>query len=121
MEQNFYDLFLPYINAILARKSINPVMIDVRGLTSYTDALIICSANSSRHVVAIAEHVKKDLKKKTIKALSIEGLKEGHWVLMDYGDIILHIFYEPERTLYDLEGLWIDADIKKLDNNSFDI
>jgi len=60
-------------------------------------------------VTAIAEFVQRELKSKGIYPLGIEGLREGHWVLMDYADVIIHIFYEPIRTFYDLEGLWADA------------
>ena len=98
-----------YIQAALKKKVIDLVALDVRGLTSIADYFIICSGRSNRHVEAIAESIQVDLKKKGIKPLSIEGKKEGHWVVMDYGHVIIHIFYEPVRALYDLEGLWIDA------------
>jgi len=61
-------------------------------------------------VTAIAENIQVALKKQKIRPLSVEGLKEGHWVLIDYGHVIFHIFYEPVREFYDLEGLWSDAD-----------
>lgn len=99
-----------YVQAVLGKKAINPVILDVRGLTSIADVFIICSGRSNRQVTAIAEYIQLDLKKEHgIKPLSIEGLKEGHWVLIDYGHVIIHVFYEPVRNFYDLEGLWIDA------------
>ena len=98
-----------YIDAILARKAINVVALDVADLTSYADAFIICSGRSNRQVSAIADYVKTDLKKHDIKPLSVEGTKDGHWVLLDYGHVIIHVFYEPVREFYDLEGLWADA------------
>ena len=98
-----------YIKAALKKKVIDLVALDVRGLTSIADYFIICSGRSNRQVEAIAESIQIDLKKKGIKLLSIEGKKEGHWIVMDYGHVIIHIFYEPVRTLYDLESLWIDA------------
>ena len=70
---------------------------------------IICSGRSNRQVGAIAEFIKTDLKKHKIKPLSIEGTRDGHWVLLDYGHVIIHVFYEPVRRFYDLEGLWTDA------------
>lgn len=101
--------FSMFLEVILSRKVIAPVLIDVKDLTSVADAFLICSGSSNRQVTAIAEHVRRDLKKKGIKPLSVEGEKDGHWVLMDYGHLIIHIFYEPMRNFYDLEGLWIDA------------
>jgi len=98
-----------YIKAALNKKVIGLVALDVRGLTSIADYFIICSGLSNRQVGAVAESIQIDLKKNGIKPLSIEGQQEGHWVVMDYGHVIIHIFYEPIRTLYDLEGLWIDA------------
>jgi len=105
----------PFIDALLERKSIYPILLDISGLTSYADYLLISSARSNRQVKAIAEHIERTLKKQKIKALHVEGLKDGHWVLMDYGDIIIHIFYEPERQFYDLEGLWSDVEPVAID------
>jgi len=99
----------PFVNAVLGRKAIQVVILDVRKLTSVADVFIICSGRSNRQVTAIADFVQRDLKKKGKKPISVEGKKEGHWVLMDYGDVIIHIFYESLRNFYDLEGLWIDA------------
>ncbi|MDX2447800.1 MAG: ribosome silencing factor [Desulfobacterales bacterium] len=99
----------PFVNAVLARKAIQVVILDVRNLTSYADVFIICSGRSNRQVTAIADFVQRDLKKKGKKPINVEGKKEGHWVLMDYGDVIIHIFYESSRDFYDLESLWIDA------------
>jgi ribosome-associated protein len=107
-----YDLDLsltPYVRAARGRKATNLVLLDVRGLSSVGDFLIICSGRSNRQVSAIADFIQMDLKSKGIRPLSVEGKKEGHWVLLDYGHVILHVFYEPLREFYDLESLWIDA------------
>ena len=98
-----------YIKAILGRKAINVVVLDVADLTSYADVFIICSGRSNRQVSAIADFIKTELKKHNIKPLGVEGTKDGHWVLLDYGHVIIHVFYEPVREFYDLEGLWSDA------------
>jgi len=98
-----------YIKAALGKKAMNLVALDVQELTSFADVFIICSGRSNRQVNAIAEHIQADLKKHKIKPLSVEGVGEGHWVLLDYGHVIIHVFYEPIREFYDLEGLWIDA------------
>ena len=99
----------PFVNAVLERKAHQVVILDVRNLTSLADAFIICSGRSNRQVTAIADFVQRDLKKKGKKPLNVEGKNDGHWVLMDYGDVIIHIFYESLRNFYDLESLWIDA------------
>ena len=99
----------PYVNAVLGRKISELVVLDVRGLTSIADTIIICSGKSNRQVVAIADHIKQELKKQKITLLGIEGKGEGHWILMDYGHVVIHVFYDQLRSFYNLEGLWIDA------------
>ena len=98
-----------YVKAVLGKKALGIVILDVRELTSFADVFIICSGRSHRQVTAIAEHIQTDLKEHRIRPLNVEGKKEGHWVLLDYGHIVIHVFYEPIRKFYDLEGLWIDA------------
>ena len=98
-----------YVKAVLGKKALNVVVLDVAELTSIADTFIICSGRSNRQVSAIADNIKTDLKKHKIKPLSVEGSKDGHWVLLDYGHVIIHVFYEPLREFYDLEGLWVDA------------
>ena len=82
-----------FVNAVVGKKVLNPVLLDVKNLTSVADAFLICSGRSSRQVMAIAEHVKTTLKKQGIQPLSVEGQREGHWILMDYGYIVIHIFF----------------------------
>ena len=99
-----------YIEAILGKKAFNVVALEVAELTSYADVFIFCSGRSNRQVSAIADNIQASLKKKhKIKPISVEGTKDGHWVLMDYGHVLIHIFYESLRNFYDLEGLWVDA------------
>jgi ribosome-associated protein len=106
----------PYVDAVLDRKAFDVVVLDLRGLVSFADTFIICSGRSHRQVSAIAESVEQDLKEKGIRPIGVEGLREGHWVLMDYGDVVIHIFYEPIRVFYDLEGLWSDA--RRIEQNN---
>jgi ribosome-associated protein len=103
---NELDIF---VQAALEKKAEGVVVLDLRGLTSIADAFIICSGRSNRQVSAIADNIQRFLRKQAIKPLSVEGLGEGHWVLIDYGHVILHVFYESTRVFYDLEGLWADA------------
>lgn len=99
----------PYIKAVLGKKPVDVVALDMRELTSIADAFIICSGRSNRQVTAIAEHVERQLRKQKVKPLGVEGATEGQWVLMDYGHVIIHVFYDSVRQFYDLEGLWTDA------------
>jgi ribosome-associated protein len=100
------DLF---VQAALAKKAERIVILDVRGKTSIADVFIICSGRSSRQVEAIAEHIAVEMKQHGYRPLSSEGVKEGRWALIDYGHILVHVFHEPVRQFYDLDGLWIDA------------
>jgi len=108
-KQNAVEPIDYYVDAVLVKKASDIVALDVRRLTSVADFFIICSGRSSRQVVAIADNAERFLKKKGIKPLSVEGKNEGQWVLLDYGDVIIHVFYESVRKFYDLEGLWSDA------------
>src|SRR5210317_2566889 len=98
-----------YIAAASEKKALNLIVLDVRDLTSIADVFIICSGRSNRQVNAIADSIVAKLKKHKIKPLSVEGTGEGHWVLLDYGHVVIHVFYEPIREFFDLEGLWADA------------
>lgn len=99
----------PFIDAVSGRKVIGLVALDLRGLTSVADTFLILSGRSHRHVSAIAEHIRLELKKSGLKPLSVEGKRQGHWVILDYGHVVIHVFFEPIRAVYDLEGFWADA------------
>lgn len=91
------------------KKAENVVILDVSKLTSYTDFLVVCSGSSERQVSAIANHLHDELKARGKRALGLEGVEEGTWVLSDYGDVIVHIFLDELRGYYNLEGFWADA------------
>jgi ribosome-associated protein len=97
------------VNASLKRKAKDLIILNVRELSSFADYFIICSGTSDRQVQAIAESIQENLKENGILPLGVEGERIGKWVLMDYEDIIVHIFYEPIREFYDIERLWSDA------------
>jgi len=101
--------FIPYITPIFERKPKDVTALDVEGLTSYTDMVVIVEAGSKRQVTSLAEHLVKSLKAKEIKVLGAEGVKEGEWALLDFGHLIIHVFESSARTFYDLDGLWSDA------------
>jgi len=94
----------------LDKKAFNVRVLDVRNLSSLTDFLVLASGGSDRQVQAAAESVHLGLKKEhDTMPLGIEGMREGRWVLIDYGDVMVHIFHEPVREFYDLDGLWAEA------------
>ncbi len=95
--------------ALLDRKAIDLVILEVKDLSSFTDYFLICSGNSDRQVQAIASHIEERLGKEGIHPLGIEGKREGRWTLLDYGDVVVHIFFQPVREFYDLERLWSEA------------
>ena len=84
-------------------------VLDLREATSFTDFFIICSVSNPRQAHAVCEHVEKQLKESGELPVSIEGYDSAEWILMDYGDFIVHIFSETARSYYDLERLWRHA------------
>lgn len=98
-----------YIKAVMGKKAMEIIGLDLRGLSSVADVFILCHGRSHRQVSAIAEFIRTELKKQNLMPLNVEGIAEGHWVLLDYGHVIIHVFYEPVRRFYNLEGLWVDA------------
>jgi ribosome-associated protein len=97
------------IKTIMDHKGLEPVIIEVKGLCSFADYFIVCSGGSRRHVSALAQHLGEALSKVGVKPLGAEGVEEGQWVLMDYNDVVIHIFSQPLREFYNLEGLWAEA------------
>jgi len=97
------------LRAALSKKALNPVLIRLEGLTTLADYFLIVSARSARQVSAVAEEVMTKDREHRFERLSAEGVKEGNWALLDYGDVVVHIFQRPVREFYDLEGLWIEA------------
>jgi len=81
----------------------------VEGLCSFAEYFLILSGNSTRQTQALAGHLRKALGKKGIRPLGVEGEEPGQWILMDYDEVIVHIFLDTVREFYDVEGLWIDA------------
>ena len=86
-------------------------ILDLRGLTSVTDFFVIATADSERKAKAAAEHVIDELKEDGERPLHIEGMDSMHWILLDYVDVVVHIFMPDERRFYDLESLWSDAPV----------
>jgi len=97
------------VNAILEKKAGRLVILKVRGISSFADYFVLCDGSSDRQVQAIAGSVQERMKKSGILPLGVEGESSGKWILLDYADVIVHIFYEPIREFYDLERLWADV------------
>ena len=95
--------------AALDHKAYDLVVLETGRVSSIADYFIICSGRSDTQVQAIAEGIGRHLALQDVKALSVEGLPHAQWVLMDYGDVVVHIFYVPVREFYDLERLWSRA------------
>ena len=97
--------------AALDKKAARIEIIDVRGKVDYTDYVIVMSGRSDRQVAAIARGIEEDLKHKYGSRCSgVEGLPQGNWVLLDFSDVVVHVFHQEARGYYDLEALWLDAD-----------
>jgi ribosome-associated protein len=99
----------PFVRAALDRKVKDLVVLDVRKFSSFTDFIVIMTGTSDLHAIRTAQHIEETLKAQDIRPIGVEGTTEGRWVLMDYGDVIIHIFIEAVRLFYDIEGLWHDA------------
>ena len=105
------DLALLIAEAGLDKKAGRIEIIDVRGKVDYTDFVVVMSGRSDRQVAAIARGIEEDLKLKHGTLCSgVEGLPQGNWVLLDFSDVVVHIFHQEMRGFYDIEGLWLDAD-----------
>ncbi len=97
------------IKASQAKKGEELVVLDLRGLSSFTDFFVIMHGNSPRQNIALYESVEQELRKKNIRPLSVEGRENAEWILVDYGNFIVHVFSRRARDYYSLEKLWGDA------------
>ena len=94
------------INSLEDIKAVNPIAIDVTRISSLTDFMVIASGTSNRHIAAMSEHVLEDLKETNISGIKIEGQGGDDWVLVDGGDVVIHLMSADAREFYDLESLW---------------
>jgi ribosome-associated protein len=99
------------VTALEDLKAVNPVTLNVSGLTDVMDYLVITSGTSSRHVKSLADHVSVEAKKQGIRPLGMEGEGAGDWVLVDFGDVVVHVMLPATRDFYDLERLWTHPEV----------
>jgi len=102
------------------KKALDVVIMDLSGLTDIADHFVIAGGTSERHVRTVADGIREGMKEEGVRPMAVEGYDEGRWVILDYQSVIVHIFLESLRELYDLESLWIEAKrhrVKKENNN----
>jgi ribosome-associated protein len=104
-----WERALECTRAALDHKAYDLVVLEMGGISSIADYFVICSGRSDTQVQAISEAIEEGLRRRGERPLAVEGLPHGQWVLMDYGDVVVHIFYVPAREFYDLERLWVRA------------
>jgi len=97
------------VEAAQAKKALDLRVLDLQGLASFTDYFVICSGSNPRQIQAIADEVERRLAEQGHKPLGVEGYQHAEWILVDYGDFLVHIFSEAARAYYDLERLWRKA------------
>ena len=108
-DTGFDDRILLVLQAATEKKALDLVVLDLRPVASFTDFFVITSGTNRRQVQAISDGVVEHLKKKGTRAARVEGYQTAEWILVDYGDFILHVFDEKARRFYDLERLWREA------------
>ncbi|MBM3163783.1 MAG: ribosome silencing factor [Chlorobi bacterium] len=111
-EVSYSELLARRAGALALEKKCEQVKIlDLKGLTSVTDYFVIATADSERKAKAAAEHIIDELKEDDERPLHVEGMDSMHWILLDYVNVVVHIFMPDERRFYDLESLWSDAPV----------
>ncbi|HON58291.1 MAG TPA: ribosome silencing factor [Smithella sp.] len=119
-KDNTRQRLISCINATLQKKAKEIIVLNLKNLSAFTDYMIICSGTSQREVQAISESIQKFLKEAGIRPLGVEGEANGQWILLDYDDVVISVFYEPIRAFYDLENLW-DAPRMKVNENKKEV
>jgi ribosome-associated protein len=108
-QSEFDDRLQRAINAAAEKKAIEPTVLDLRGISSFTDFFLIVTGANRRQVQAISDEVVDHLKRNGSPAARVEGYQTAEWVLIDYGDFVVHVFDDKARRFYDLERLWREA------------
>jgi len=106
--------------AALETKATELTILHVEGLTSFCDWFILCNGSNTRQIQAIAKRIVRNLKEQGVRTLGVEGMEQSRWILIDLGDILVHVFDDPMRGYYDLDGLWMDAPRVQLEDLDID-
>ena len=109
LQPDTLDLLRSAATIAQAKKAFHLTALDVSELTSFTDAFLLCSTSSDRHLEAVATEIQRKLRDLKRRPMHVEGGSGSSWILMDYGDFIIHVFTEERRNYYKLESLWGDA------------
>ncbi len=111
------ELAMEIAGMMLAKKGSGITVMDLRKLTNMTDFFVICSASSDIQVKSISDHIKEETRKLQEKAWHNEGYSNLSWVLLDFVNVVVHVFLEDTRRFYNLEGLWADAEFTEIKDN----
>lgn len=111
------EIALIGMRAALEKKASDVIVMDMRKVSCFTDYFLICSGDTNVQIRAIADFIRRELKKNKVKVWHVEGYEEGKWALLDYGDVVVHIFESEIRQFYRLEKLWSDALVVERDEN----
>jgi len=111
------DLAVTAAEAALKKKAIDVTILEVSGVTIIADYFVICSGESTTQVKAVASFIEEELARKRLKPIGVEGAVYSHWILLDYGDVIIHVFEKETRAYYNLEKLWMDAKVIEIDED----
>jgi len=115
------DLAVQAAEAALKKKALDVTILDLSGLTVIADYFVICSGESTTQVKAVAEFIEQEFANKNLRPLGVEGVAHSHWILLDYGDVIIHVFEKETRAYYNLEKLWMDAKTIEIDEDKIDM
>ena len=108
-EDTTLERVLDCARVALDKRGTDPLILDIREMSSFTDYFLIVSGSSDRRVQTIAESIVQEMKGQGVRALGVEGVREGRWALVDFGSWVVHVFYEELRGVFDLEDFWFDA------------
>jgi len=108
-DEQILERVMACVRAAADKRATDPAVLDVREVAGFTDYFVIVSGSSDRRVQTIAEAVLEVMKKQGVRPIGTEGIREGRWALLDFGDWVVHVFYEAVREEFGLEELWFDA------------
>lgn len=113
--ERFHEILNAIAQAIYDKKGANILAIDVRGVSEMTECFIIAEGNVDRHVNAIASAIQEEMKERGLELLHREGVRSGDWAVLDYGEVVVHLFLPDMRHRYDLEQVWREGKVVDVD------